>query len=53
MEKQYSSCLEMFGGGMVVYWYGYVETIREIEPRLFVVDHDFFPESHTKGLFEG
>ncbi len=53
IKKQYSSCLNMFGEGMIIYWYGFIKIIEEIEPRLFIVDHNFFPESNTDGLFKG
>jgi hypothetical protein len=53
LEKQYSSCVEMFGDGMTVYWYGFVDSIKDLEPRLLVVDHSFFPKSYTKTLLEG
>ncbi len=51
MEKQYSSYLERLGDGMVVYWYGCLETIKNVKPKLFVVDYTFFPKQYTR-LFE-
>lgn len=54
MEKQFSRYLEIFGGGMVVYWYGFVESVPEIEPRIVVKDRTYFTgfEEQINRLFE-
>ncbi|MBI5253558.1 MAG: TPD domain-containing protein [Euryarchaeota archaeon] len=42
IKKQFSHYLETFGSGMVVYWYGFVDSIAAIEPRIAVKDFKFF-----------
>ncbi len=42
IKKQFSHYLETFGSGMVVYWYGFVDSIAAIEPQIAVKDFKFF-----------
>jgi len=42
-RKQLSSYTELFGTGIVVYWYGYVEGINT-DPSIYVVEGEFFKE---------
>lgn len=41
IKKQFSHYLETFGSGMVVYWYGFVDSIAAIEPRILVKDFKY------------
>ena len=42
LERQYRHYLRLFGSGMVVYWYSFLEDIRDIEPKLVIKDRSFF-----------
>lgn len=42
LERQYRHYLRLFGSGMVVYWYSFLEDIKDIEPKLVIKDRSFF-----------
>jgi len=42
LERQYRHYLRLFGSGMVVYWYSFLEDIKDIEPNLVIKDGSFF-----------
>lgn len=42
--KQYQDYLREFGMGLVVYWYGFPDTLPSLEPRIIVKDYNSFPE---------
>jgi hypothetical protein len=43
-KKQFEKYFRLFGSGMVVYWYGFVDTVTAIEPMIIVKDYTFFRE---------
>lgn len=46
-RRQYSKYIKSFGEGMVVYWYGYEESVR-MEEGLTLVDYSFFNHLHEE-----
>ncbi len=44
LEKQFIKCLERYGGGFVVYWYGFLDSIPKTDERLVVKDYRFFAD---------
>jgi len=46
IKKQFSHYLETFGSGMVVYWYGFVDSVAAIEPRIVVKDFRYLWEKN-------
>jgi hypothetical protein len=48
LKKQYQDYLRKFGDGMVVYWYGFLDSLPSLEPRIVVKDYTFFPELKSK-----
>ena len=41
-SKQFRAYVNRFGSGMVIYWHGVVEELREVDPNVLLVDA--FPE---------
>lgn len=44
MRRQLTPYLDEFGEGMVIYWYGYLDSLIELEPRILLRDYKSFPE---------
>ncbi len=44
LEKQLTNCLEIYGRGFVVYWYGFLDSIIKIDERLAIKDYKFFAD---------
>lgn len=42
LKKQFLEYIELFGAGMVVYWYGFVDSVIEKEQRVLVKDNTYF-----------
>lgn len=48
IAKQFSSYIELFGSGMVVYWLGFVGSIAAAEPRILIKDAEYFSDFGEK-----
>lgn len=42
LKKQFSEYIELFGPGLAVYWYGFVDSIVEKEPKVLIKDNAHF-----------
>lgn len=42
LKKQFLEYIELFGAGMVVYWYGFVDSIVEKESKTLIKDNTYF-----------
>ena len=42
---QFSAYLNRFDAGLVIYWFGFVDEVAALDPRILVLDH--FPEDCT------
>ncbi|KAK9751812.1 Protein of unknown function TPD sequence-motif [Popillia japonica] len=49
MKHQYSSYWNRFGPGLVIYWFGYIETIVQSSERRFIVRNDLPTDFVTIG----
>jgi hypothetical protein len=47
LKKQFLEYVEMFGGGMVVYWYGFVDSIAEDNSNILIKDNTYFGVDNT------
>ncbi|MEE8167277.1 MAG: TPD domain-containing protein [Candidatus Hydrothermarchaeales archaeon] len=52
LDKQFAQCLETLGPGLVVYWYGFVDTITKLESRIMVKNFRFFKDLGVEDLFQ-
>ena len=43
--NQFSAYLNRFDAGLVIYWFGFVDEVAALDPRILVLDH--FPEDCT------
>ncbi len=50
LKKQLLKYIELFGTGMVVYWYGFVDSIAEIEPMMLIKDNTYFGVDNAKDV---
>jgi len=52
-KKQFREYADIFGEGMVVYWYGYLEDLSSEDEGYLIKDHSFFGEykEQTDELF--
>uniref|UniRef100_A0A7S0EY83 CDAN1-interacting nuclease 1 n=1 Tax=Phaeocystis antarctica TaxID=33657 RepID=A0A7S0EY83_9EUKA len=41
-SHQFSAYLNRFDAGLVIYWFGFVDEVAALDPRILVLDH--FPE---------
>lgn len=48
IAKQFSSYIELFGEGMVVYWFGFVDGVEAVEPRILIKDAEYFSDFEGK-----
>ncbi|NOZ59389.1 MAG: hypothetical protein GXO66_07445 [Euryarchaeota archaeon] len=53
MRKQLSHYLRCFGPGVVVYWYGYVDTILGKRSDLIILDYTHFSHPGVEALLNG
>ncbi len=53
MRKQLSHYIKNFGPGMVVYWYGYVDTILGVDKDLLILDYTYFTHPKLEMLLNG
>ena len=53
MKKQLSHYIKNFGPGMVVYWYGYVDTILHESKNLLILDYTSFNHPGLEELLDG
>jgi|Deesub1362A_J573_1020465.scaffolds.fasta_scaffold00109_19 hypothetical protein len=52
ISKQFSSYIELFGPGIVVYWYGFVDSILFLQPEIVVMDCKSISNPKIEKLFE-
>ena len=48
LEKQYSHYVKVYGKGMVVYWYSFVDGIERMEQSIIIKDRRFFCDKPRK-----
>jgi len=48
MKKQFAPYLHELGEGMVVYWYGCLDSLGRGEHRILIKDYKFFPEQEDR-----
>lgn len=51
ISKQFADYLEIFGSGMVAYWYGFVDTLPTIEPKIIIKDYSSISDPSIEKLF--
>jgi hypothetical protein len=50
LDKQFLEYVDFFGTGMVVYWYGFVDSLAEENPKVMVKDSTYFGADNVKYL---
>ncbi len=53
MKKQLTHYLRCFGPGVVVYWYGYVDSLLGRSSELIILDYTFFSHPRIEVLLNG
>lgn len=52
LKKQFCDYLQSFGPGLVVYWYGFMDSVPPLEPRIIVKDRMFFDDPRVGELLK-
>jgi hypothetical protein len=52
ISKQFADYLDIFGPGLVVYWYGCVDTVPYIEPDIVVLDYSSITHPKVEELLD-
>ncbi len=50
LKKQFLEYIELFGAGMAVYWYGFVDSIVEKESGVLIKDNTYFGVDNAQGI---
>jgi hypothetical protein len=48
LKKQFSEYIKFFGAGIVVYWYGFVDSLSEENSEILVKDSTYFGVDHVE-----
>ncbi len=50
LKKQFVEYVELFGAGMAVYWYGFVDSIAEGESKILIKDNTYFGVDNARDI---